>query len=136
LTRVFVRAFIQGAGQWLAPNRLDPRSADADTGRIVVANDNQWVGSPGAAGFTVYVDGKRAGVAPLGETFTQRVQPGSHVLRVRLWCFLSPRVKLDLSPGGTRRFSADERRATSQPIARSAQRGNYAYTRRLFPFGI
>jgi hypothetical protein len=46
-------------------------------------------------------------VAPPGETFSQQVEPGTHVLRVRLWYFLSPRVTLDLRPGETRRFSAD-----------------------------
>jgi hypothetical protein len=83
------------------------RSADENTSRIVVANDYQWIGKPGAAGFTVYVDGKRAGVAPLGQTCSQQVEPGAHVLRIRLWYFLSPRVMLDLRPGETRRFSAD-----------------------------
>jgi hypothetical protein len=86
------------------------RSADENTGRIAVANDYQWLGDPRAAGFTVYVDGKRAGMAPLGETFSQQLQPGPHVLRVRLWYFLSPRVKLDVRPGETRRFSADRPR--------------------------
>ena len=83
------------------------RSADENTSQIVVANDYRWVGSPAVAGITVYVDGKRAGVAPLGDTFSQHVVPGVHVVRVRLWYFLSPRVKLDLRPGETRRFSAD-----------------------------
>lgn len=86
---------------------MDSRSADENTSRIVIANDYRWIGNPGAAGFTVYVDGKRAGVAPLGETFSQQVQPGTHVLRVRCWYFLSPRVTLDSRPGETRRFSAD-----------------------------
>ena len=49
------------------------RPADKNTSRIVVTNDYQWVGSPAPAGFTVYVDGKRAGVAPLGDTFSQQV---------------------------------------------------------------
>ena len=83
------------------------RSADENTSRIAVTNDYQFLGNPAAAGFTVYVDGKRAGVAPLGETFSQQVEPGMHILRVRLWYFLSPRVNLDLRPGETRRFSAD-----------------------------
>jgi hypothetical protein len=83
------------------------RSADENTSRIVIANDYRWVGNPAAAGFTVHVDGKRAGVAALGDTFSQQVVPGVHVVRVRLWYFLSPRVKLDLRPGETRRFSAD-----------------------------
>jgi hypothetical protein len=87
--------------------RVDSRSADENTSWIVVANNYQWIGNPAAAGFTVYVDGKRAGVVPLGDTFSQRVEQGRHVVRVRCWYFLSPRVKLDLRPGETRRFSAD-----------------------------
>lgn len=86
---------------------MDARSAGEHAGRIVIANDCQWIGSPGAAGFTVCLDGKRAGVAPLGETLSQQVQPGPHVLRVRLWYVLSPRVTVDVRPGNTRRFSAD-----------------------------
>jgi hypothetical protein len=82
-------------------------SAVESTARIVVANDYRWIGNPAAARFTVYVDGKRAGVAPPGDTFSLQVVPGTHVVRVRLWYFLSPRVKLDLRPGETRRFSAD-----------------------------
>lgn len=78
--------------------------------QIVVANDYQWIGNPQAAGFAVYVDGKHAGVAPLGGTFSQQVDPGRHVVRVRLWYFLSPRVELDVKPGETRRFSADRPR--------------------------
>jgi hypothetical protein len=46
-------------------------------------------------------------VAPLGQAFSLQAEPGTHVLRVRLWYFLSPRVKLDLGLGQTRRFSAD-----------------------------
>ena len=75
---------------------MDSRSADENTSRIVIANDYRWIGNPGAAGFTVYVDGKRAGVAPIGETFSQQVQPGTHVLRVRCWYFLSPRFSADI----------------------------------------
>jgi hypothetical protein len=86
---------------------VEARSAGERAARIVIANDYQWIGSPGAAGFTVYLDGKRAGVAPLGQTFSQQVQPGQHVVRVRLWYFLSPRVTIRMAPGDTRRFSAD-----------------------------
>jgi hypothetical protein len=86
---------------------VDARPAGEHAARIVIANNYQWIGSPAAAGFTVYLDGKRAGVAPPGDTFSQQVVPGTYVVRVRLWYFLSPRVKLDLKPGETRRFSAD-----------------------------
>ena len=97
------------------------RSADENTSRIAVTNDYQWIGNPAAAGFTVYVDGKRAGVAPLGDTFSQPVEPGTHVLRVRLWYLLSPRVRVDLRPGETRRFSADIPR--KPPLLRRMVRG-------------
>jgi hypothetical protein len=75
--------------------------------RLVIANDYQWIGNPRAAGFAVYVDGRRAGVAPLGDRLSVPVDPGTHVLRVRLWYFLSPHVKVDIQPGEVRRFSAD-----------------------------
>jgi hypothetical protein len=88
-------------------------SAVESTARIVVANDYRWIGNPAAARLTVYLDGRRTGVAPLGQTFSQQAEPGTHVLRVRLWYFLSPRVKLDLRPGETRRFSADIPRTVS-----------------------
>ena len=80
---------------------------DENICRIVVINDYQWMGSPAAGGFVVYLDGKRAGVAPLGATCSMQVASGAHVLRIRLRYYLSPRVKLDLRPGETRRFSAD-----------------------------
>lgn len=112
----------------LSPEPLPRRSQDAalppgpgQKTRIVVANDYQWLGNPQAAGFAVYVDGKHAGVAPLGETFSRQVDPGRHVVRVRLWYFLSPRVELDVKPGETRRFSADIPRAL--PLWRRMVRG-------------
>jgi hypothetical protein len=81
-----------------------------DVSQIVVANDYKWIGDPRAAGFAVYVDGKNVGVAPIGQALSQRVEPGPHVLRVRLWYFLSPHVKVDVKPGETVRFSADRPR--------------------------
>jgi hypothetical protein len=80
---------------------------DRKSSLLVIANDYQWIGNPRAAGIAVYVDGRHAGVVPLGETLSRQVNPGRHVLRVRLWYFLSPRVELDVKPGETMRFSAD-----------------------------
>lgn len=74
---------------------------------LVVENAYQWVGTAGAGGFVVYVDGERAGVATLGRQLRLRVHPGQHTLRVRLWWYFSPTVKLTVEPGQTRRFSAD-----------------------------
>jgi hypothetical protein len=82
-------------------------SLPAGLGRIVVKNAYQWVGNPGLAGFVVYLDRSRAGVAPLSGELTVQAQPGAHVLRVRLWWFLSAPVRLSLESGQTRRFSAD-----------------------------
>jgi PEGA domain len=78
-----------------------------DVGRLVIANDYQWIGNPRAAGFAVYVDGRRVGVAPIGKRLSVQVEPGLHLLRVRLWYFLSPRVTVDVKPGETARFSAN-----------------------------
>jgi hypothetical protein len=75
--------------------------------RLVISNDYQWIGNPRAAGFAVYIDGRRVGVAPLGERLSVQVEPGSHVLRVRLWYFLSPHIAVDVKPGETTLFSAD-----------------------------
>jgi hypothetical protein len=74
---------------------------------LIVHNDYQFIGQPSAAGMTVYVDGKRAGIAPLGENLDAAVEPGRHKLRVRLWYFLSPSIDVDVKPGETRRFRAD-----------------------------
>ena len=112
-----------------SPEPSSPPSQDAapspgpgqEASRIVVANDYQWIGNPRAAGFAVYVDSKHVGVAPLGETFSEQVDPGRHVLRVRLWYFLSPRLELDVKPGETRRFSADIPRKL--PLWRRMMRG-------------
>jgi hypothetical protein len=96
------------------------RSAD-NASQLVVVNNYQWIGNRQAAGFAVYVDGKRVGVAPLGEALSQPVDPGPHVLRVRLWYFLSPRVTIDVKPGETARFSADIPR--TMPLWRRMMRG-------------
>jgi hypothetical protein len=88
---------------------MAPNSAGI-AGRLIVANDYRWIGDPRAVGFAVYLDGRRVGVAPLGEALTEQVDPGMHVLRVRLWYFLSPRVAVDVKPGETLRFSADRPR--------------------------
>jgi hypothetical protein len=102
-------------------DRVVAPSADQNTSQISVSNEYQWIGNPAAAGFTVYVDGKRAGMAPVGDNFSQSVEPGPHVLRVRLWYFLSPRLRVDLRPGETRRFRADIPR--KRPLLRRMLRG-------------
>lgn len=92
------------------PNNKSAQAGSGQTeesSRLVVVNNYQWIGNPRAAGFTVYIDGRRVGVAPLGDSLTAVVTPGGHVLRVRFGWFLSPRVATDIEPGETREFSAD-----------------------------
>jgi hypothetical protein len=80
------------------------------TATLVVTNSYQWIGNPAAAGFSVYLDGRKIGVASPGRSLTAQVQPGPHTLRVRLWYFLSPKLTIDAAPGQTLRLSADRPR--------------------------
>jgi hypothetical protein len=81
--------------------------AGDESATLVVENAYQWVGSPGAGGFVVYVDGNRAGLAPLGGQLRVLIDPGQHIVRVRLWWYRSPALTLTFGPGGIRRLSAD-----------------------------
>jgi hypothetical protein len=74
---------------------------------MVIVNDRRWVGDPRLAGFAVYVDGRRSGLAPLGENLNVPVQAGRHVVRIRGWWFLSPRTHVEVKQGETVRLSAD-----------------------------
>ncbi len=74
---------------------------------LLVVNDYQWIGNPRLGAFSVYVDGRLAGIAPLGEDLNVQVDPGRHTVRVRGWWYLSPRTQVDVKPGETARFSAD-----------------------------
>jgi hypothetical protein len=74
---------------------------------LVVINNYQWIGDPRAAGFVVYIDGRRVGVAALGDRLSTTVAPGAHVLRVRFTWYWSPRVTTSLKAGETKEFSAD-----------------------------
>jgi hypothetical protein len=78
-----------------------------ESSRLVVINNYQWIGDPRAAGFSVYIDGRRVGVAALGDRLCTSVAPGAHVLRVRFIWLWSPRVATDVAPGETKEFSAD-----------------------------
>jgi hypothetical protein len=79
-----------------------------DSAVLVVENAYQWVGSAGLGTFAVYVDGRRAGVATLGDRLRVRVDSGQHTVRVRLWWwYRSPMVRLTVGPGETRRLRAD-----------------------------
>ena len=54
------------------------------TATLDVTNSYQWIGNPSAAGFIVYLDGRRIGIASAGRSLTAQVQPGPHTARVRL----------------------------------------------------
>jgi hypothetical protein len=59
------------------------------TSTLDVTNNYQWIGNPSAAGFIVYLDGLRIGIASPGRSLEAQAQPGPH-RGVRLWYFLSP----------------------------------------------
>jgi hypothetical protein len=81
--------------------------ASGDSGTLVVENAYRWVGRPSLGAFAIYVDGKWAGLAMLGDQLTVRLSPGQHTVRVRLWWYLSPTVTVTIAPAKTRRLSAD-----------------------------
>jgi hypothetical protein len=77
---------------------------------VVVVNCYRWIGNPAAAGFVVYLDGRRIGVAPVSGALTVQVGAGRHVVRVRLWYFLSSKLAVEAGPGQTVRLFADRPR--------------------------
>ncbi len=102
-SQTLARAAARG---WPCRCRADPTM----TATLVVTNSYQWIGNPAAAGFSVYLDGRKIGVASPGRSLTAQVQPGPHTLRVRLRYFLSPKLAIDAAPGQTLRLSADRPR--------------------------
>ena len=54
--------------------------------------------------------GRRWGSAPLSGALRVPLDPGHHVVRVRLWWYLSPRVETDSVVGHVVRFEADNPR--------------------------
>jgi hypothetical protein len=66
---------------------------------IVVVNDSGWLGNPRFGGFTVAIDGRRVGRAPLHEELRCPVAPGTHTVRVRQWHYKSPRFAVQVLPG-------------------------------------
>jgi hypothetical protein len=78
-----------------------------DSSWLEVVNSYRWIGDPRLGRFRVYVDGKAVGTAPLSGALRVPVDPGHHVVRVRLWWYLSPRVETDAVVGQVVRFEAD-----------------------------
>jgi hypothetical protein len=79
----------------------------ADGGWLEVVNRYQWIHDPHQGRFRVYLDGKAAGWAPLSGSLRVPVDAGRHVVRVRLWWYLSPRVAAIVGPGQAVRLEAD-----------------------------
>jgi hypothetical protein len=50
------------------------------TATLDVTNSYQWIGNPSAAGFIVYLDGRRIGNASAGRSLKAEVQPGPHTV--------------------------------------------------------
>jgi hypothetical protein len=66
---------------------------------FVVQTQRDWFGDPRLGTFTVYLDGNNAGkVAPRGRLVLSSTI-GEHVVRVRQWWYLSPRLTVDLREG-------------------------------------
>lgn len=81
---------------------------DADNlGMVVVIQDRLWGGDPRFGGFRVRVDGRRAGIAPVGGRCFVTVKPGTHPVRIRQWWYQSPSLVLDIHAGQTIRLKAD-----------------------------
>jgi hypothetical protein len=78
-----------------------------DGARVIVFQDRTWFGDPRMGAFTVYLDGAKAGVAPVHGEIELRIAPGSHTIRVGQSWFRSPPIPLDLASGGSVRLKAD-----------------------------
>jgi hypothetical protein len=89
--------------------------ADPFTGTVVVFQDRMWFGDPRLGAFVVYVDGKRAGVAPVQGQLTVAVTPGVHRVRVRQWWYRSPLVEVAVAEREVVRLRADIPRSTAFP---------------------
>ena len=93
-----------GAGQAGAGGT---RLLSADRGWLEVVNRYQWIHDPHQGRFRVYLDGQAAGWAPLSGSLRVPVNAGRHVVRVRRWWYLSPRVDAVVGPGQAVRLEAD-----------------------------
>lgn len=74
---------------------------------MIVFQDRTWFGEPRMGAFTVYLDGAKAGMAPVQSAIELRVAPGRHSIRVGQSWFRSPQMLLDLATGSSVRLKAD-----------------------------
>ena len=68
------------------------------TSEIVVVKYSAWLGNPRFGVFTVAIDGRRVGRAPLGQELRCPVALGTHTVRVRQWHYKSPRLAVQVLP--------------------------------------
>ena len=76
---------------------MTERASVEGAGQLVVRNDYRWLLNPRWGEFHVYVDGRLAGVAPLGGAFALDLPQGDHRVRVRLWFYLSKPIGIEIS---------------------------------------
>jgi hypothetical protein len=94
---------------------------DLQHGTLVVKNERWWYGNKRSGGFSVYVDHRSIGKAPVDGTASTELAPGSHLVRIRgMWLF-SEQVKVDIEPGGVVTLRADIPRELS--LARRMLKG-------------
>jgi hypothetical protein len=87
---------------------------EAGRSTIVIENDYQWMLDPRWGRLTAYVDHRRVGSIDLhGELSLELSADEAHEIRVRLWWYRSPIVRVTLEGGETRHLSADIRRDQS-----------------------
>lgn len=75
--------------------------------RVEVFQDRQWAGDPRLGTFTVYLDGRRAGIVRPLSKLQVDVEPGPHALRIRQWWYRSPAITVDVQGGEVLRLKAD-----------------------------
>jgi hypothetical protein len=95
-------------------------------GAIEVVNGYGWVLNPRQGRIKAYVDSKSIGCAPLDGSVRAAVGPGKHMVRARLWWFLSPAVQVDVDAGQTVILKADIPRDHSliRRMSKMARPGN------------
>jgi hypothetical protein len=78
---------------------------------ILIRNDYKWMLDPRYGRISAYVDKRKVGRIDLGAELALHVDPGvPHAVRVRLWWFRGPVVRVTLAPGESRLLRANIRK--------------------------
>ena len=81
---------------------------------ITVENNYRWMLDPRYGRMCVYVDGSKVGAADLAASLTIDVNAHEfHTVRVRLWWFRSPLLRLSFGDDENRRLYANVRKDLS-----------------------